>query len=55
MKHEAMLKNELKELKSEYDNKGHQFNSQLKLDKDNYKHRINEAEKKNKEADVKRS
>ena len=55
IKIEVMYKNEINVLKSDLENKHNYFNVQMKQDKDTYKQRLNDAEKKNKEADAKRS
>ena len=52
---ESMLKNENAELKQELQNKSESQYLQARSDKENYKQRMNEAERKAKEADSKRS
>ena len=55
MKNEAALNNEVEILRQEVDKKSVQYNSQTQSEKDLYKQRMNEAEKKAKEADARRS
>ena len=50
-----MLKNEVNELKQELEHKSQAQYLQSRSDKENYKQRMNEAERKAKEADSKRS
>ena len=54
-KNEACLENELKELRLEKDQKQRLFQEQAKADKEAFKSRLAEAERKNKEADQKRT
>ena len=54
-KKEACLENELQELRLEKDQKQHLFQEQAKADKESFKSRLTEAERKCKEADQKRA